>query len=343
MKLHALQYLRAIAALVVVYSHACIQVPSYQARLMEFGSFGVDIFFVISGFIMLFITKPTDKPISFMINRVRRVVPLYWFFTVLMAVLYLAMPSLFKNAAITFSAFIQSLFFIPHFSAAHTGEIWPIVAPGWSLNFEMYFYALFALSLFLAMQFRLAFIAVVITLMFIAAHVLNSGGAINQFLKDATVFEFIFGMLLAHFWRAGWRLSSRTGAILLVTGFALLLLHSQKLGLAAMDMPGIITYGIPSAMVVAGSLFVVVPVNKLGLLLGDASYALYLSHIFVLGLLRKILPPLLGDTTLAAILFTLISLAVCLIVSVPVHTMIDNWVLRHERLGTLGALKKREA
>ena len=60
MRLHALQYLRAFAALAVVYSHIVIQVEPYQEWLLEFGSFGVDIFFVISGFIMIYISKPTD-------------------------------------------------------------------------------------------------------------------------------------------------------------------------------------------------------------------------------------------------------------------------------------------
>ncbi len=345
MRLHALQYLRAIAALAVVYGHASIQVPAYEQYLLEFGSFGVDIFFVISGFIMMFITKPTDTPGAFMVNRIRRVVPLYWFFTLLMGTIFLLMPSVFNNADLTVTTFFQSLLFVPHFSAAHPGEIWPIVAPGWSLIYEMYFYGLFALSLFVAMRMRLLFITVVISSVYICAKLMNTGGAYNAFFTDEIVFEFIFGMVLAQLWRNGLRLSSSAGALLFVAGFALLLIHSQFNGFANPDfgIPGILTNGIPAIMVVTGALYMVVPVNKLFMLLGDASYALYLSHIFVLGALRLLLPPLLGDGPLGAYLFAFISLAVCLLASVVVHNLVDNWLLRHERLGSVKPMKSREA
>jgi len=179
MRLHALQYLRAVAALIVVYSHACIQVPAYQPYLMKFGSFGVDIFFVISGFIMMYIAKPDAKPGAFFMNRIRRVVPLYWFFTLLMAGLLLTMPSVFAKAEFNLLQTIQSLFFIPHFSSAHPGEIWPIVPPGWSLIYEMYFYALFGLSLYFAPKSRLALIALVITTVYFAAKVFDTAGPFN--------------------------------------------------------------------------------------------------------------------------------------------------------------------
>jgi exopolysaccharide production protein ExoZ len=67
-------------------------------------------------------------------------------------------------------------------------------------------------------------------------------------------------------------------------------------------------------------------------LLGDASYALYLSHIFTLGVLRKLFPPLLGEGPLAAWLFVILSLPVCVLVSILIHKYVDNWLLRHERL-----------
>jgi len=343
MRLHALQYLRAIAALVVVYSHACIQVPAYQEHVMEFGSFGVDIFFVISGFIMLYISKPSHTPGAFILNRVRRVAPLYWFFTLLMAMLFLIMPAVFNNANLQADALLKSLFFIPHFSQAHPNEVWPIVAPGWSLNFEMYFYAIFALSLFVAVRFRLALISAVIIGVFVLAWMFPTSGPVNQFFRDNVVFEFIFGMILASLWLKGVRLPSIAGVALFVLGFALLILHSQDLGLRQFGLPGIVTNGIPAAMVVAGTLYMVVPENKLGVLLGDASYALYLSHIFVLGLLRKVLPPFLGDGAFAAMSFVAISIIVCLVVSVPVHSLIDNWLLRHERLAALRSPAQREA
>jgi len=334
MRLHALQYLRAIAALVVVYSHACIQVPDYKSQLVIFGSFGVDIFFVISGFIMMYIMKPEHKPASFMINRIRRVAPLYWFFTLLMALIFLLNPSLFNNTKLDFSALGKSLFFIPHFSNAHPDEVWPLVAPGWSLNYEMYFYVLFALALLAPERMRMALISIVILVVFVAARAMNTDGPINEFLSQDVVFEFVLGMALAVMWKRGIRASSTMGWFLFIAGFVLMMLYSQQINFGLTDLPGIVTKGIPATLIVAGTLYLRIGVSKLGLLLGDASYALYLSHIFVLGLLRMLLPPILGEGTIAAYLFVFISVIVCTIVGVIVHKLIDDWLLRVERFNS---------
>jgi len=347
MKLHALQYLRAVAALLVVYSHACVQVPEYKAQLVVFGSFGVDIFFVISGFIMMYISKPSHTPKAFIINRVRRVVPLYWFFTLLLAAILFVMPSIFSKTELQMDVLIQSLLFVPHFSQAHPGEIWPLLAPGWSLIYEMYFYALFALSLFAVQRFRLALISFVIVVLFGLAHLSSMNGSVGpftEFFKDQVVFEFIFGMLLAYAWQQGFKLTNVAGTAMAITSLAYLIFHSQQRGIASVDEPlHVLAYGIPAATMVTGILFMKLPVNKIGLLLGDASYALYLSHIFVLGLLKVILVPILGTDQSAALLFVAISLIVCTLVSVPVHLIIDNWLLRQERFDWLRTAKQREA
>jgi len=335
MRLHALQYLRAFAALAVVYSHIVIQVEPYQEWLIEFGSFGVDIFFVISGFIMIYIAKPNDTPLRFFANRVRRVVPLYWFFTALMGVILLIAPSVFKNTVFEWDAFLMSLAFIPHFSVAQSDVVWPIVAPGWSLNYEMYFYFLFALSLLLAVQFRVAFICTIITAVFLIAHMIPSESASALFFRESMVFDFVLGMLLALAWKKGFRLSSNLGWLLIVLGLALLF--------ARLPIPRFFEFGVPSLLVVTGCLFVNVKHFPTASLLGDASYALYLSHIFTLGALRKVLPPVLGDVPMAAYLFVVISLIVCTIVSIGVHLLIDNWLLREERFASVKTFTRREA
>ena len=328
-KLHALQYLRAFAALVVVYSHAVMQVDHYSVRLPEFGSFGVDIFFVISGFIMVYIARPDDTPTRFFVNRVRRVVPLYWFFTLLMAAILLLRPDLFKNTVYDTLELTKSLFFVPFYSSAHPGELWPVVAPGWSLNYEMYFYLLFALSLLFAARLRVAMITAAIIVVFLAASWLQPtgnglGAALDGFLGDAIVFEFVFGMVLALLWKRDvLTLSPRTGALLLLAGLVLLFLK--------LPLPRVFEYGVPALMIVMGCLFIEVPKNRLLLLLGDASYSLYLSHIFALGLFRKVLPPLLDGLPMAHWWFVALSLVGCLIVSVFVHWFVDNWLLRRER------------
>lgn len=324
MRLHALQYLRALAALAVVYSHSVIQVESYASLLPEFGGFGVDVFFVISGFIMVFISKPTDTPGRFIVNRVRRVVPLYWFFTILMALILIMLPDAFKRSIFDWQAFLLSLAFIPYESIAYPGQLWPIVAPGWSLNYEMYFYVLFALSLFLPVRLRVAAVITLLVGIVALAKITGSDSAVAVFYGLDVVFEFVFGMLLAVAWRRGFRLPASVGAVLLIVGTALLL--------ARIPTIRAIAFGIPALMVVAGALFIKLPERRWAVLLGDASYALYLSHLFVLGALRVVLPPLLGDGPVAAWSFVVLSLIICVFSSIAVHLAIDNWLLRSERL-----------
>lgn len=316
--------MRAIASLAVVYSHAVLQVPAYQSILHDAGGFGVDIFFVISGFIMVYIARPNDTPVRFMSNRIRRVVPLYWFFTLLMAAILLVAPSLFKSTSFDLVIILKSLFFIPHYSQADPTMIWPVVAPGWSLVFEMYFYLLFAASLVFPRAWRLWIISFCITGIFVVATMLPAQGAVAGFFRDTIVFEFVLGIALAAAYLRGFKLPSSVAYLLLLGGFALLLF----------DLPAdrFFKYGIPALMIVTGTVYCTIPNNRFMVLLGDSSYALYLVHIFTLGVCRKLFPPFLGDGMMAAILFVILSIIACVISGLVTHYVIDNWLLRRERL-----------
>lgn len=222
---------------------------------------------------MVYISKPNDKPGDFLLNRIRRVVPLYWFFTLLMGSILFVLPTLFKSGEFSWLALLKSLFFIPHYSLQNPDYVWPIVAPGWSLNYEMYFYLLFALSLFLAVRYRTAFVVGAITLIWAVFTASGSSAAIPRFMSDPAVFEFVFGMLLATAYLRGFQVSSNTGWAMLMAGF-------MVASFAPDSWHHWLRISLPSLLIVIGFLNIKVPVYKFGLLLGDASYALYLSHIF---------------------------------------------------------------
>jgi len=330
-RLHNLQYLRAIASLFVVYSHAVLQVDAYRLQLHEFGGFGVDIFFVISGFIMVYIARPNDTPKRFLVSRAKRVIPLYWVFTLLMASILFFAPTLFKSTVFDFGQTLMSLLFIPHFSSAVPDMVWPILAPGWSLNYEMYFYLTFAAALVLPLAWRVPCISLSILLVLVAAQFMPSGGPINEFFRDTIVLEFILGMLLAQAYLRGFRIPNGIAWFLFIAGTALLL--------CKFPLPRIVTWGIPALLVVAGMLYSRLPANAFFVALGDASYALYLSHIFTLGLTRKILPSILGDGVIAAYLYVVISILSCIVVGFITHYMVDNWLLRLNWLAKFGRLR----
>jgi len=153
-KIQTLQSLRALAALLVVFDHASLgiqrlglfaQVPFLGLFL---GSQGVAIFFIISGFIITYTADTPDDRVSytesaahFAKRRIARLVPLYWPLTLLVAV-----PAFFSGAAgrqeISAGHLLKSLFFVPYVNGH--GDMVPIFLLGWTLNYEMAFYALFA-------------------------------------------------------------------------------------------------------------------------------------------------------------------------------------------------------
>jgi exopolysaccharide production protein ExoZ len=189
----------------------------------------------------------------------------------------------------------------------------------------MYFYLIFAVSLMLTERYRVAFITLIITAVFLLATALDDGqSAIAQFFAKSMVFEFILGMLLAVAWKRGFKLPSSTAAWLLLFSVCLLLIR--------LPLPRIFEFGVPSLLIVTACLYLKIGEYRWAVLLGDASYALYLSHIFTLGVLRKFVAPILGEGQFAAYLFVLISLVTCTLVGVVIHKYVDNWLLRHERL-----------
>ncbi len=146
-KLHNLQILRGIAALLVCCYHAKSFLNTTNIKfgdlLFKKGSIGVPLFFILSGFIMVytnnFTSKNTLKNVkTFFLKRIVRVVPLYYFLTILFFLLVTNYNDLLNDGAMRI---IKTFLFIP------TGGYPPLYV-GWTLNYEMFFYLIFGISLF---------------------------------------------------------------------------------------------------------------------------------------------------------------------------------------------------
>lgn len=280
--IHPIQYLRGIAALMVVWHHALEQLPGLSAHFpLRFGTSGVDLFFVISGFIMVVTTfGKSVTPAQFLARRLVRVGPLYWVLTCCLVAMVLVAPSLFRSVHLTPGHLAQSLLFIPHLSPSHPGMIWPVLVPGWTLNYEMFFYAVFAAAL----VFRHSLPVLVGTLSGLVAAGYLFGpfdNAIAQTYTDPILLEFVLGAVVGRLWLAGVALSFPTSFVAMAIGTVCLLLR---------DMPplGIYTQLAGAVLVVCGALNdrFAAKRSALLLLLGDASYSIYLTHLFALGVLR---------------------------------------------------------
>lgn len=299
----AIQYLRGIAALMVVWHHATNQIPEI-AKLFpwEFGTSGVDLFFVISGFIMVVTTwNSSMTPAQFWRRRIARVVPIYWLLTLLMVCVALIAPSLFKTLRIEPLKLVQSLFFIPHFSASFPSVAWPLLIPGWTLNFEMFFYALFGASLILPERFRLTTVSVLFVGLTVIGIIFGPfKSAISQTYTSPMLIEFVAGGLIGAVWKKRpWSSSFGLSSTIFIAGAILLVLRDQ-------EPFGQFVQAAGAALVVIGALHPFFNAWRSRALqaVGDSSYSLYLTHIFTLGIVRvifsKFVPPTFSALTVVS-------------------------------------------
>lgn len=289
-ELAALQYLRAVAAIMVVGFHAFGYVDT-SGRSIEHASFllgGVDLFFVISGFVMWTSTAGRDmSPLDFYRRRVIRIVPLYWLLTSVLVVVMLVKPQLLRTASFDLGHVIASYAFLawPHPTA---GQIFPVLVPGWTLNYEMAFYAIFGALLLLPRNGRLPALVLTAALTGFAGLYAPRDNPWAVFYSDTIIFEFAAGACLGRVYmetRAGGRLLP---ALTLAVGAALLV-TVPTLGL---ELPRALAYGPAAIMVVAGAAWLEraggLGASKPLKFLGDASYSIYLAHPIALAAFAKL-------------------------------------------------------
>lgn len=326
----SIQYLRAFAALSIVFHHAREQFPGFQAIFpSEIGSAGVDIFFVISGFIMVFITETGDhNGPKFMWNRIIRVVPLYWFYSIITVLLYAVASGLFRGNAVTFDHVILSLLFIPHLNPGDL-SLSPLIKIGWTLNYEMFFYAIFAIAMSINYPRRvlITYVFLLLLVTIDSANLIPLPPELKFYCRDI-VLEFAAGMLLCYAYRAG-KLKGNIliGVILFSLGVSALIINaSPDLGTFRA-----IKLGIPAIAIVAGLLAVEksLPRLRLPLFIAEISYSIYLSHIMVIAILRYLYPRLGIPTAglVSTLTFVLISLTMGIICGMISYFVVEKPLL----------------
>ncbi len=281
----SIQYLRGLAAMMVVYHHSVRKIlemnPDSIIPYSGFGNAGVDIFFVISGFIMWVTTiSTTQTPAYFWYRRIIRIVPLYWFFILLIIIPKLLVPEIFQSIQLEPSHIVKSLLFIPHYHPGVNDQIWPILIPGWTLNYEMFFYLLFGASLFISPRWRLAVLVATFLLLIVMGQWMTTDNPLFITYTDKLLLEFLAGIFIGVFYMRGVALRPMMSYTLV--GAAIILF----IGFETSFLPGgtrIVTWGIPATLIVVAVLSLdragrVPPINSLKVI-GDASYSIYLSHI----------------------------------------------------------------
>lgn len=298
MKLPNIQILRACAALMIVVFHCGIETGRLSAsvgghKLFDEGPWGsgVPLFFAISGFIMVVTSASAFGSLSaaldFMRRRLIRIVPLYWLVTTFALVGILVVPSLSKVPPGDPLYIVASYLFWPYVRL--TGDIRPLATPGWTLNLEMLFYVVFAVSLLLRRRAGLSLLFASLGLL-VAARVggLLPGVALN-FWGDPIVLGFLLGAAVGIAYVNGSRLSGLSAIMFMTIGFGIMFMSWAPTG-AEDSLTLRLARGAPATLVLIGiALGPQVDVDRRvwlsGLLIGDASYSLYLVQEFLLRLL----------------------------------------------------------
>ena len=250
------------------------------------GAAGVDVFFVISGYIIWTVGSGAEaSPGVFFWRRLTRVAPAYWLATGAVIAIATLWPTLMRQVTLSPAHIALSLAFIQHIDPR--GLPFPVLPPGWSLDYEAVFYGLFTLVLFAprTARFRLLLAAlgavIVFGLLDPPAYYLGANMMLLQFAA---------GAWLARRGQLGGRILPQVGAALAAIGAALLALQGLT-GLRS-DLWRPLLWGVPAAMIVAGAV-ALEPVRRWRppaalLRLGDASYAVYLCHFITVAAAARV-------------------------------------------------------
>jgi len=343
--IEGIQYLRAIAALMVVFHHARWFFPAdcilFTAPWAEFGSRGVDIFFVISGYVMTVSTRNYSaraelripQALDFIVKRFIRVVPLYW-----IATLWTAKRLIWRGEAGL--PLLKDFLFVPHFSERDHGLIWPYLFQGWSINYELFFYALFAISMLVGRR-RYVFLSLALLTLVLLGTVLTVTHAQTNiaaiiFYTSNLLLEFLMGIWLS-LWMQG-RVSRLPRPILMgVTLIAFVILAVPNDDTIRGFADGIVAVAIVWTAVLWGDA-INIPLLKH---LGDASYSIYLFHMTIYGASLWVfkslglLPPtafhMVSVVAMQIVFASLLGLAVHRCVEKPVLTWLRSMVTARRR------------
>lgn len=311
-----LQLLRGLAALGVVFYHTDFRLPGDWHT--DF--FGVSTFFVISGFIMCFITR--EDADGFLMKRAIRIVPLYWLCTFTLIVMF--------DWPYTYPWLLRSMVFYPPEPAG----TFPILGVGWTLNFEVYFYAVFAGALLISQ--RLApLIAAGVVYAVIKANDCGIDNWLIQFYSHAYIHYFLYGIGLFYVWTLTkdympkWPTAAVCAAIIIAcygSQFVTPFLRTNHPSLFNLEI-------YCPVLVVAASLFAAssgadIKWRPLALM-GDASYAIYLSHTIVMEWIRRHIPS--ASPWKESVGVTIAVIIGATLIGIAVHLWIERPLLRFVR------------
>lgn len=285
---YSVQYLRGFAALLVVISHVFTkinQLSGYSGDWFSVGPAGVDLFFIISGFIMCKATERRSiSPVAFMLARAKRILPLYWILTFIALLIFMARPDL-VNSSGGVTTVLHSFTLLP------IGEKL-LIQNGWTLSFEFLFYGLFAISIAISFKERLRYTLAGLVLLASAGLIFDPTSPELRFITSTLLLEFAMGMLAFLYLKHCSNFRLINGSIMLLGLIGLYVLSEYY-----EDLPRVVSFGLPMFAIFVGFVSFESSIEKYKnnrmlwplKALGDSSYSLYLFHAFTLALTAVII------------------------------------------------------
>jgi len=265
-------------------------------------------------------------PGAFWKARIARVVPLYWIFTSIFVAVALAMPGAMQTAAVEPIHLLKSYLFIPAEHPRLGGNL-PTYTLGWTLNYEMFFYAVFGVCLLVPRRgFRLALLIGSLALLVLVGSVAQPDGAVAQTYTNPILLEFAAGSLLA------W-IAPQAGSVRPIIGWALIGGGVSWLAVAyAREVSTFAAHALPAVAMLAGALLLEplarARINPLGAFLGDASYSIYLAHPFGLRVWHLTFERIVGTGSVVALTsYVLSALVVGLCVGIASYLFVEKPIL----------------
>ena len=346
--IQSLQVLRGFAALAVVIHHSIRAVTINNGELvfspawfinnhtiMDIGAAGVDVFLFLSGFLMLYIsnkyTKESFSFVTFLKHRFIRVWPLYAIVTMLLCSILLIQLIYLERFSFDLQLYrLASLFFIPSFN--ESGILQPILGVGWTLNYEVFFYIVFAISLKIYVKNPLPYACAILLCFFIIGTALPQKTVAHAFLSNTIIFEFLFGVLICYAYMRGYLLL-KNNLLVLILGLLIIVVSSMH---DVSENLRFVTTGVGATFIFIGMLTLkkTIKFPRYLVVLGDASYSIYLIHILVIyelffRVLYKIPATLLSNINAEIIAFLMI---VCsLFIGVLFYYFIEKPILNFFR------------
>jgi peptidoglycan/LPS O-acetylase OafA/YrhL len=309
MKLNSIQFLRAVAAILVVYEHSMNVQVVYNVsaeqnffHLRHFACIGVDLFFVISGFIITYIANKYNgysQGLYFLAKRFCRINPVYYLATLI----YFAATTLRTGIPSVNGTLLQaanSILIFP--TTAFIGSFSPLLIVGWTLAFEWFFYMLFFSSILLKIKRKAFYMLGIIGTLVLIGRILHFYDLRLIFITNPMMLEFLLGIIICYSYLYIKRIPAFTGSILLGFGLIAYILmiilghgdvwNYYQILSGNQSFNRFLYWGIPSSLIVAGSVIMEKNgkltsawLNQYSILLGDASYSIYLSHFITLDLM----------------------------------------------------------